>query len=136
MRSESTPSLEFDRLARFAMTPLLKLRISSHLRIQRLRSTLPKHPEFAVSGCICYGYKTPESPLYLAFLFSSITITSNPINFDYTDHSSRLPNVKSGLTDLGSARQMTAWFYTSERTWRGSKDGQDMPVLRARELVE
>jgi hypothetical protein len=49
------------------MTPLLKLKIRSHLRIERLRSTLPNHPEFAVSGCICYGYKTPESPLYLAF---------------------------------------------------------------------
>jgi hypothetical protein len=66
-------SLEFDRFARFAMTPLLKLKISSHLRIQRLRSTLPKHPEFAVSGCICYGYETPESPLYLAFQFHYLT---------------------------------------------------------------
>jgi hypothetical protein len=76
MRSESTPSLEFDRFARFAMTPLLKLKISSHLRIQRLRSTLPKHPEFAVSDCICYGYETPESPLYLAFQFHYLTYAS------------------------------------------------------------
>ena len=34
-RSESTPSLEFDRFARFAMTPLPKFNGDNHLCIQR-----------------------------------------------------------------------------------------------------
>ena len=42
MRSESTPSLDFDRFARFAMTPLPKFNADNHLSIQRRQTTLAK----------------------------------------------------------------------------------------------
>jgi len=87
------------------MTPLLKLKISSHLRIQRLRSNLPKHPEFAVSGCICYGYEHLNHTfiLHSKFKIQIINFQTNVIlKVDYTEQT---PNVKSGPTDLSSARQ-------------------------------
>jgi hypothetical protein len=112
------------------MTPLLKLKISSHLRIERLRSTLPKHPEFAVSGCIYYGYKTPEPHLYLAFPLQIQKYGSNhriePYRLYRTDAERQiwLDENPSGPTRLKPVRLYSAGLVSNE-------SGRDMPKFRA-----